>query len=142
MAYEVERATLARHLESHSLKHTVQRELILETFLDAKGHITAEEVHQTVRAKGASIGYTTVYRTLKLLVEAGLAQERHFADGVARYEVEHEHHDPLVCLGCGKIVEFECDTIEARQEEIAKSYKFELIRHRHELYGRCESCQS
>jgi Fur family ferric uptake transcriptional regulator len=120
----------------------VQREVILGAFLDAKGHITAEEVHQRVRAKSGTIGYTTVYRTLKLLVEAGLAQERHFADGVARYEVEHEHHDHLVCLSCGKIVEFECDTIEARQEEIASSYNFTLLRHRHELYGHCESCQS
>jgi Fur family ferric uptake transcriptional regulator len=142
MAYELERAELARYLESHNLKQTVQREVILGAFLDAKGHITAEEVHQRVRAKSGTIGYTTVYRTLKLLVEAGLAQERHFADGVARYEVEHEHHDHLVCLSCGKIVEFECDTIEARQEEIASSYNFKLLRHRHELYGHCESCQT
>jgi len=142
MAYEVERAELARYLEGHKLKQTTQRDLILEAFLDAKGHITAEEVHQRVRAKSGSIGYTTVYRTLKLLVEAGLAQERHFGDGVARYEVENEHHDHLVCLSCGKIVEFECDVIEERQEEIAALHKFELMRHRHELYGHCESCRS
>ena len=142
MAYEIERAALARYLESHNLKHTVQRDVILESFRDAKGHITADEVHQRVRAKSGTIGYTTVYRTLKLLVEAGLAQERHFGDGVARYEVENEHHDHLVCLSCGKIVEFECDLIEARQDEIAESYNFKLMRHRHELYGHCESCQS
>ena len=142
MAYELERAALAKYLESHNLKHTVQRDLILESFLDAKGHITAEEIHQRVRSKSESIGYTTVYRTLKLLVEAGLAQERHFGEGVARYEVEHEHHDHLVCLNCGKIVEFECDEIEVKQEEIAAQYKFKLLRHRHELYGHCESCQS
>lgn len=141
MAYELERAALAKYLESHSLKHTVQRDLILEAFLDAKGHITAEDVHQSVRLKSGTIGYTTVYRTLKLLVEAGIAQERHFGDGLARYEVEHEHHDHLVCISCGKIIEFECETIEVRQEEIAASYKFKLLRHRHELYGHCESCQ-
>ena len=88
MAYESERAVLAGYLETHSLKHTVQRDLILETFPDAHEHITAEEIHQRIRTKNSAIGYTTVYRTLKLLVEAGLAQERHFDDGVARYEAD------------------------------------------------------
>lgn len=142
MAYELQRAVLAKYLESHNLKHTVQRDLILEVFLDGKGHITAEDVHQRVRTKSSTIGYTTVYRTLKLLVEAGIAQERHFGDGVARYEVEHEHHDHLVCLSCGKVIEFECSMIEAKQEEIAADLNFKLLRHRHELYGQCESCQS
>jgi len=76
-----------------------------------------------------------------LLVEAGLATERHFDDGITRYEIEHEHHDHLVCIKCGKIQEFECDEIEERQNEIATSHGFEILRHRHELYGHCSSCR-
>lgn len=141
MAHEVERAALHRYLEDHNLKHTKQRDAILDAFLAAAGHITSEEVYQQVRDKHPNIGHTTVYRTLKLLCEAGLAQERHFDDGVARYEIDQEHHDHLVCTRCGKIVEFECELIEDTQREIARKYKFRLLRHRHELYGHCQDCQ-
>lgn len=142
MAHDIEKAALASYLEEHSLKHTRQRDLILEAFLDAPGHITSEELHQHIKARDASIGYTTIYRTLKLLVDAGLAQERHFDDGITRYEIEHEHHDHLVCTKCGKIEEFECAMIEKTQNEIAAAYGFQLLRHRHELYGLCADCQS
>lgn len=141
MSHEVERQALARYLEDHNLKHTKQRDAILEVFLDAKGHITSDELFQRVRSSHPNIGYTTVYRTLKLLCDAGLAMERHFEDGVTRYEIEHEHHDHLVCTKCGKIVEFECAMIEATQNEIAKQYGFRILRHRHELYGHCPSCR-
>jgi len=141
MAHELEQKALASYLEDHNLKHTKQREAILEVFLEAKGHITGEDLYQKVREKHPSIGYTTVYRTMKLLCDAGLASERHFDDGVTRYEVEHEHHDHLVCTRCGKIIEFECQMIEAAQNDIVKRYGFRLLRHRHELYGLCPSCQ-
>ena len=140
MAHKAERAALSAYLEAKSLKHTRQRDVILDAFLDAKGHVTSEELYQIVRAMNPNIGYTTVYRTMKLLVDAGIAQERHFDDGVARYEIEHEHHDHLVCLECGKIVEFESPLIEATQEQIAAEHQFILKRHRHELYGYCAHC--
>jgi len=141
MSHEVEHRALARYLEEHGLKHTKQREAILEVFLGAKGHVTSEEIYQAVREQYPHIGFTTVYRTLKLLCDAGVANERHFDDGVARYEIEHEHHDHLVCLKCGKIVEFECAMIEATQDEIAARYGFRVLRHRHELYGHCAGCR-
>jgi Fur family ferric uptake transcriptional regulator len=141
MAHEVEHDALARYLEDHNLKHTKQRELILDVFLEAKGHITSEELHQRVRDRYPQIGYTTVYRTMKLLCDAGLATERHFDDGVARYEIEQEHHDHLVCLKCGRIIEFECRMIEGAQEKVAAQYNFRVLRHRHELYGHCEKCR-
>jgi Fur family ferric uptake transcriptional regulator len=141
MPHELERKALAAYLEDHNLKHTKQREAILEIFLEVKGHIGSDELYQRVRERHPNIGYTTVYRTMKLLCEAGLASERHFDDGIARYEVEHEHHDHLVCVRCGRIVEFECSMIEAAQEEIVERYGFRLLRHRHELYGHCPSCR-
>lgn len=142
MAHEVEREALARYLEDHNLKHTKQRDQILEAFLEIKGHATSEQLYQHVRQLNASIGYTTVYRTMKLLCDAGLAQEHHFDDGVTRYEVEHEHHDHLVCVRCGKIIEFECRMIESAQDKIAEQYDFRVLRHRHELYGHCADCRS
>ncbi len=140
MAHEVEHRTLARYLEEHSLKHTKQREAILDVFLSVTGHITGEELYRKVRELHPGIGYTTVYRTMKLLVEAGLAHEHNF-DGTARYEIAHEHHDHLVCTRCGKIVEFECELIESAQDRIAAQYGFRVLRHRHELYGHCSDCR-
>jgi Fur family ferric uptake transcriptional regulator len=141
MANELEQKALASYLEDHNLKHTKQREAILDVFLETRGHITAEALFNRVREAHPGVGFTTVYRTMKLLCDAGLAIERHFDDGVARYEIEHEHHDHLVCTRCGKIVEFECSMIEQAQEEIGKRYGFRLLRHRHELYGHCPECQ-
>jgi Fur family ferric uptake transcriptional regulator len=141
MSHEVEHRSLARYLEDHNLKHTKQREAILEVFLDATGHITSDDLYQRVRDNHPSIGYTTVYRTMKLLCDAGLASERHFDDGITRFEIAHEHHDHLVCMRCGKIIEFECAMIESTQEEIAARYDFRVLRHRHELYGHCSSCR-
>jgi Fur family ferric uptake transcriptional regulator len=140
MAHEAERAALSAYLEEKNLKHTKQRDVILDAFLDARGHATSEELYRLVREVNSNIGYTTVYRTLKLLVDAGIAQERHFDDGIARYEIDHDHHDHLVCLECGKIVEFESPLIEATQEQIAAEHNFTLKRHRHELYGYCAHC--
>lgn len=141
MGHEVERDVLARYLEAHNLKRTRQRDVILDVFLAAKGHVSSEDLYQTIRKKNPRIGYTTVYRTMKLFVEAGLAEERHFDDGVARYEVEQDHHDHLVCTQCGRIVEFESDLIEKTQTEIAAKYGFRILRHRHELYGHCSNCR-
>lgn len=141
MAHEVQFEALAAYLEKNHLKQTKQRELILQAFLEANRHVTSDDLYQAVRKEHSNIGYTTVYRTMKLLVEAGLATERHFDDGITRYEIEQEHHDHLVCVNCGKIQEFECEEIEARQNEVASEYGFEVLRHRHELYGHCASCR-
>ena len=111
MPHDLEREALTRYLEDHRLKHTKQREAILDAFLEASGHITSDDLYQRIREKHPNIGFTTVYRTMKLLCEAGLANERHFDDGVTRYEIQHEHHDHLVCVRCGKIVDFECSII-------------------------------
>jgi Fur family ferric uptake transcriptional regulator len=141
MPHEVEMKALGLYLEQNHLKHTKQRELILSTFLEAKRHVTSEDLYQAVREHHSNIGYTTVYRTMKLLVEAGLATERRFDDGITRYEIEQEHHDHLVCIKCGRIQEFECEMIEDTQNEIAARHEFQILRHRHELYGHCRDCR-
>ena len=134
------RESLADHLEQKGLKWTRQRETIFDVFVGTKEHLTSEEVYQRVARRHPRIGFSTVYRTLRLFVEANIASERHFQDGVARYEVRQPHHDHLVCLVCGKILEFEHDEIERLQEEVARAHGFELTSHRHELYGTCRDC--
>ncbi len=141
MAHELEHKALAQYLESHNLKQTKQREVILEAFLEAGGHVTGEDLYQQIREHYPRIGYTTVYRSLKLFVEASLAEERRFDDGVARYEIEHKHHDHLVCLACGQILEFESAVIEQAQKDVADEMSFTILRHRHELYGHCAECR-
>lgn len=138
------RARLNDYMARHGLRSTEQRRIVTELFFASDGHLSIEDLLDQVRVEEPGIGYATVYRTLKLLKESGLAFERHFGDGVSRYEVawEDEHHDHLICIDCQRIVEFEDEGIEARQREIAAKHGFTLVRHKLELYGRCPDCQA
>ena len=141
VSHEVEQRVLASYLDDNNLKHTRQREAILEVFLETRGHLTSEDLSRKVRELYPHIGHTTVHRTLKIFCDAGLASERHFDDGATRYEIKEKHHDHLVCVRCRRIIEFESSTIESAQQDIAKRHGFHLLRHRHELYGYCSGCQ-
>lgn len=126
------------YLAEKRLNTTNQRDVIVDQFLRTKDHISIDELLARVRKRHQKVGYATVYRTLKLLVESGLAIERQFGDGQARFEVSGDHHDHLICMKCGLILEFEDDEIERLQERIAQRLGgFTVIRHRHELYGMC-----
>ncbi len=126
------------YLGDKRLNTTAQREAIVEQFFRAPEHISIEELLNRVRRRHPKVGYATVYRTLKLLVDAALASERQFGDGQARYEVAGEHHDHLICAKCGLILEFEDEEIERLQERIAQRLGgFAVVRHRHELYALC-----
>jgi Fur family ferric uptake transcriptional regulator len=138
------RARLNDYMSKHGLRSTEQRRLVTEMFFGTTEHLSIEDLLDRVRLEEPRIGYATVYRTLKLLKECGLAFERHFGDGVSRYEVawEDEHHDHLICLDCEKIVEFEDDAIEDLQHKVAARLGFKLVRHKLELYGVCGGCQA
>lgn len=137
------REALGRALTRRGLRHTRQREVLTEIFFAADGHFSLDELLAMARKRDAGIGYATVYRTLKLLTELGLAHERQFADGQTRYEATdgHHHHDHLICTRCKKIVEFEEDRIEKLQDEVALRLGFLLSSHKMELYGLCADCQ-
>ncbi len=124
------------------LKATKQREEILTIFLNSSGHKNLAQIYAQVAKTNPKIGYVTVYRTLKLLARLGLAVQRKFADGETRYEPASEgtHHDHLICLDCGEIIEFEDQALEALQNRIARRHRFRISHHRMELYGRCEEC--
>lgn len=131
------------HLKRVGLKHTGQRDTILRTFLETRDHLSTDELHQLVKKKDPKIGFTTVYRTLKLLAECGLASEVAFHDGVARYEHQYgrRSHHHMVCTGCGTSVEFFSPEIEKIELEIGKKYKFNTTRHSFQIYGLCDACR-
>ena len=136
-------ADLDSYLRDNQLKQTKQRDKIIGVFLKANSHLSAEELAFGLKEHGLSVGLATVYRTLSLLVEAGLAEQKKFDEGRILYEVATpgEHHDHLICQKCSKIVEFENDDIEDLQEKVAKKHGFVLKSHRLELFGICSDCR-
>ena len=134
---------LSDYLAIKNLKSTSQRDTILQVFVEAGRHLSAEELYARVKKSHPGIGYATVYRTLKLLADAGLAQERRFEDGFTRYEhaSQDAHHDHLICTRCGTIIEFENESIEALQQDVARKNRFKVQSHKLELYGLCAACQ-
>tara|TARA_B100001123_G_C14441741_1_gene682861 strand:+ start:39 stop:491 length:453 start_codon:yes stop_codon:yes gene_type:complete len=131
---------LRDYVANNGLKSSRQREIIAEVFFDSHDHVAIESLLGRAREKDAKISQATVYRTMKLLSECGLAKPRHFQSGQTLYEVsdmEKGHHDHLICVSCGKIVEFMNDKIEELQHDIAEAHGFTLSDHRMELYGQC-----
>ena len=135
--------TLARYMTERGLKSTRQRNLIIDTFFEMHGHLSVEEVWSRVRQDDPRVSVATVYRTMKLLGESGLAHARNFGDGQTRYEaaVGRHHHDHLICTRCGTIIEFENDQIERMQDAVARRHGFKVTSHKMELYGLCKDCQ-
>ena len=131
---------LDEHLRSKQLKQTRQRQEIVNCFLRLENHVEAEKLHQAVRADGLTVGLATVYRTLNVLKEAGLVEQKSFADGRSTFEIVNpaEHHDHLVCVDCGVVVEFKNDAIEKLQHAVAAKYGFRLTSHRLDLFGACQ----
>jgi Fur family ferric uptake transcriptional regulator len=129
-------------LKQKGLKFTRQRDEILRVFMASSSHLSVDEVYQQVRQRNPRIGYATVYRTLKLMADSGWASSRQFGDRMSRFEhrTEGEHHDHLICLVCGKIVEFESERIEALQSRIAHQEGFRIFDYKLELYGHCPAC--
>lgn len=144
-SYPAAHARLLAYMKAHGLKLTRQREEILDAFLGAEKHVGVEELLGLVRQRQPGIGHATVYRTMKLFVDSGIATERNFSEGATLYEPEeagHHHHDHLICTHCGVIVEWENDAIEELQVVVARQHGFVLTDHKMELYGLCPDCQA
>jgi Fur family ferric uptake transcriptional regulator len=131
------------YLRKKGLKTTHQREAIVDAFLRTSGHVALEDLLVDARKKHPGVGLATVYRTVKLMEEAGIAASRQFESGHTLYEVSEgrAHHDHLICDRCGYIVEFESDEIEQLQDSAARRFGFNVLRHRHELFGLCEKAR-
>lgn len=132
------------YLAEAGLKPTHQRHSILGYLLDANMHLTAEEVYTSLRRKDPTIGKATVFRTLNLLEEAGIASRVLRADGKPHFEIKllRPHHDHAICIECGAIQEIKSDLLERYQEEAAAEIGFKPLWHRHEIFGRCKACVS
>src|SRR6201995_5005114 len=133
-----------KHLKRVGLKHTEQRDTILRTFLETRDHLSTDELFRLARKKDPKIGFTTVYRTLKLLAECGLASEVAFHDGVARYEHQFNRrsHHHMVCTGCGNSVEFFSQEVGRLEQEIGSKFNYLTTRHTFQIYGVCETCRN
>jgi Fur family ferric uptake transcriptional regulator len=131
------------YLEQKKQKLTSHRELILENFIANEGHRSVEDMYRAVREKDPRIGYTTVYRTMKLLADSGLAREIDLADGITRYEhlYNHQHHDHMICMQCGSSIEFYNAEIEAFQDAASEQLGFKVTDHRLQIYGLCKDCR-
>lgn len=118
------------------LRMTDQRRVIARVITEAQDHPDVEELHRRAAAVDDRISISTVYRTVKLFEDAGIIERHDFRDGRSRYEpVPDEHHDHLIDLRSGTVVEFRSEEIEQLQEEIARKLGFRLVGHRLELYG-------
>jgi Fur family ferric uptake transcriptional regulator len=137
-------AVLGAYIQERGLKHSRQRDRIVEAFLEMGGHVSVEELVAKVRRVDPHISVATVYRTMKLLAECGLAAPRQFGGGQTRYEAAggRAHHDHLICTSCGEIVEFANEKIESLQALVARRHGFEVETHKLELYGRCARCRA
>ena len=133
------------YLKTHGLRITSERDEILRVIFETECHFTATDIHSELQKKGGNIGLATVYRTLPLLVKAGIVREadRRRCKEEQTYEhiIGHPHHDHLLCEVCGKVVEFHEPEIERMQEEVARKHGFRLRRHFLDLRGVCAQCQ-
>lgn len=141
--FEDEKNIFNEFLKKKNLKRSDQRERILDIFLSTERHMTADELYSIVKNKHPEVGFSTIYRTLRLICDSGLGNELILNDSAARYEHSygHKHHDHLICERCGRVVEIIDPDIEKLQEKIARKEGFILTSHRLLLYGKCSGCR-
>lgn len=139
---EAAQQILNEHLSQLRLKRSTQRDAILRTFLAEGDHLTTGELHGLVSKEEPTIGYTTVYRALRLFVQCGLATEVEFSDGVARFEhcLNRRNHHHMICTTCGDSVEFFSPEIQEIEQRIGKRFHYRTTLHRFQIYGICETC--
>jgi len=139
-----EEEVLSEYLSRTNMRETSQRRIILRAFMSTETHLTVDDLYRIVAKENPSIGYSTVYRTLKLLSACGLARRVQLTDGKSLYEhnFNHKHHDHLVCMSCGKIIEVESPEIEQLQDKLVKEHYFTPQWHRLEIFGICSQCST
>ena len=124
------------------LRHTKQRNKVLDVFLATEKHVTVQELYDLVRKKDKGIGYATVARTVKLMCDSGICSQVDFGDGSLRYEHKygHEHHDHLICLKCGKFEEIYSPKLERIQMVLVKKHGYIQENHKLDIFGLCPRC--
>ena len=130
-------------LKEKGLKFTFERKQILDEVMHVKEHFDADTLYERFKGKGLRISRDTVYRTIPFLLESGVIQKSVGAGKREFYErtPAKGHHDHMMCVDCGKFIEFTCDEIEALQEKVCLEHGFKLKFHDHRLYGYCKTCR-
>lgn len=130
-------------LKKKELKLTSQRKEILDAFIKTDKHLSVDDLYDIVKKKDSRIGHATVFRTMKLLGEAGIAGNVNLGDKVIRYEHKygHKHHDHLVCVKCGTCIEAVDEEIEKLQERLCRKIGFTAKKHTLEIFGTCKKCK-
>ncbi|MEW6076989.1 MAG: transcriptional repressor [Thermodesulfobacteriota bacterium] len=140
--HEREKKQFKKLFSQDELKDFDARLSILEAFLQANRHVTVTELNKIVTEKGSPFDSAFIRDTLKMLCRYGFARRHRFDDGIVRYEPWHleDHHDHMICMKCGKILEFRDDQLEKIQEDVAATQGFHMLQHRMEIYGICAEC--
>ncbi len=130
-------------LQERGLKYTYERKTIFDEVAHLKEHFDADSLYERFKKKGLRISRDTVYRTLPLLLESHVIQKSAGASKRDFFERigTKGHHDHMVCVQCGKIIEFQCEEIEKLQDDVAVKHGFKLTFHDHRLFGSCKDCQ-
>jgi len=139
--FDDEARVLDEHLKREGLNRSARRDVVVNTFLASNKHLSVDDLYNLVRRRSPGIGRTTVYRTLKLLESAGLAQALVLkGETFFERELNRRHHDHFICNVCNAIFEFSSDEIEALQDEEARKIGFRIEGHKHQVFGTCEKC--
>jgi Fur family ferric uptake transcriptional regulator len=131
-------------IKENGLKFTKQRELVLKILYDNSGHFTPENIYNLIKSSypDITIGIATIYRTLALLEESNMVNSISFGSKGKKYELGiKDHHDHLICIECGRLIEFQDEIIEKRQEAISKKFDFKMTGHTMNIIGICKDCQ-
>ncbi len=132
-----------QYLASKGLRVTPERRVVLKAVLGIQGHFTADQLYLRLKRKNPQASRATVYRTLEHLVGSGLVDKVDLGRHQAYYEnfFGREHHDHLICLGCGEIIEFANRAIEDLQDSVCQEHQFEARYRSHKIFGRCKNCR-
>ena len=135
---------LDNYLVKNGYKQTKQRKMIIEHFLRCGPHVEMTRLMDSIKKEDHRIGLATVYRTVSLLQEAGLIEQKNFSDKKTMFEIidPGNHHDHIICTKCDKITEFQNHEIEALQKKVAEKYGFSLQFYSLDLYGVCQNCRA
>ncbi len=141
---ETAKTRFEKYLRHENYRVTPERFEVLDSVMAATGHFDADELFLQLKKDGSKVSRATVYNTLDILEECGLVFKTRLKDHGSRYEnaFGRSHHDHIICVQCGKIVEFVDQGIEQSQESVAKKFRFKLLGHSHQLFGLCPDCRN
>ncbi|MEJ2182683.1 MAG: transcriptional repressor [Nitrospirota bacterium] len=130
-------------IHAKGLRYTPEREAIAREVFRRKGHFDPEELHQALRREGHKVSRASVYRTLPLMMEAGILEQVEMTDKHAHYErvMGREHHDHMLCVSCGRVIEFYSEEMEKLQERLCEEEGFQGASHTLEIKGYCSRCR-